>query len=78
MGFFRKPDQRYNIAHRLKELLRFSVSGFTCFGVDIGVMALLNRVFGMHYLLSAAISFSVALFLNYFINITWKFIFYFA
>jgi len=73
MGFIKTLNERYGITHRLKELFRFSVSGFSCFGIDIGVMALLNRVFGVHYLLSAAVSFSVALVINYFINITWVF-----
>jgi len=73
MAFFKKLNERYKIMRRLRELLRFSLSGFTCFGVDIGIMALLSRVFGVYYLLSAAISFSVALVINYFINITWVF-----
>lgn len=73
MGLFQRINKRYNLTSRFKELFRFSVSGSACFGVDIGIMAILSRVFGIHYLLAAAISFTCALALNYYININWVF-----
>jgi putative flippase GtrA len=57
----------------LIQLFRYGFVGGAAFVVDYGVLILLTEVFGMHYLLSATISFILGLITNYLLSISWVF-----
>ena len=57
----------------LIQLFRYGFVGGAAFVVDYGVLVLLTEVFGMHYLLSATISFILGLITNYLLSISWVF-----
>ena len=57
----------------LIQLFRYTFVGTIAFGVDFGLLFLLTEFAGIHYLLSAAISFSFGLATNYILSITWVF-----
>ena len=50
----------------------FFVGGFA-FVVDYGLLVLLTEVFGLHYLVSATISFIAGLVVNYLLSTSWVF-----
>ena len=54
----------------VKQILRFGVVGFLCFGVDYGVMVALTELAGINYLISCGISFCVSVVVNYILSIT--------
>ena len=58
---------------RFDEILRFGVVGGVCFVVDFGLLYALTEWGGIHFLYSAAISFTVAVTLNYWLCL--KFVF---
>lgn len=49
----------------LKQIFRFSIVGILAFGIDYGLLVALTEVWDMHYLLSAAVSFTVSTIFNY-------------
>ena len=55
------------------QLFRYGFVGGAAFLVDYGVLVLLTEVFGMHYLLSATISFILGLVTNYLLSVSWVF-----
>ncbi len=55
----------------LKQFLRFSVTGTSCFAIDFALMVLLKEVFGVYYLAASIISFCSATAVNYIISIKW-------
>ena len=57
----------------LIQLFRYGFVGGAAFLVDYGVLVLLTEVFGMHYLLSATISFILGLVTNYLFSVVWVF-----
>jgi putative flippase GtrA len=57
----------------LIQLFRYTFVGGIAFGVDFGLLFLLTEFAGIHYLISAAISFSLGLATNYILSITWVF-----
>lgn len=57
----------------LIQLFRYGFVGGAAFLVDYGVLVLLTEVFGMHYLLSATISFILGLVTNYLLSVVWVF-----
>ena len=57
----------------LIQLFRYGFVGGAAFLVDYGVLVLLTEVFGMHYLLSATISFILGLITNYLLSVVWVF-----
>ena len=59
---------------RVDEVLRFCIVGGVCFVVDFGLLFALTEWAGIHYLWSAAISFTVAVSLNYWLCL--KFVFF--
>ena len=65
--FFEKTD---NV---LIQLFRYTFVGGTAFLVDFGLLFFLKEVCGLHYLLSATLSFIAGLIVNYLISIFWVF-----
>jgi putative flippase GtrA len=57
----------------LIQLFRYTFVGGFAFLVDFGLLTFLTEVCGLHYLLSATLSFIAGLFVNYFISIYWVF-----
>ena len=55
------------------QLFRYFFVGGFAFVVDYGLLVLLTEVFGLHYLLSATISFIAGLVVNYFLSTSWIF-----
>ncbi|WP_295163577.1 GtrA family protein [Selenomonas sp. F0473] len=50
---------------RLYEMLRFIFVGGACFLFDYGLLYVLTAYAGLYYLVSAAVSFTLSVFLNY-------------
>ena len=48
-------------------------SSAVCFALDFATLALLTEVFGLFYLLSAAVSFSLGTTLSYILSVRWVF-----
>ena len=57
----------------ITQFLRYSVVGGLAFIVDYGTLVMLTEVFGLHHLLSAAISFVLGLVCNYLLSTAWVF-----
>ena len=58
----------------LRQIVRFIFAGFVSFLVDYGALVLLTEFLGVYYFLSASISFSVSLIINYILNMKYVFI----
>ena len=56
-----------------QQIIRFSLVGFLCFFIDYGLLIFLTRVFGVYYLISAAISFTVSVIVNYILSMKYVF-----
>jgi len=57
----------------LVQIIRYFISGGIAATVDFGLLYLLTEFFGLYYLWSAVISFSVGLLITYLFSITWIF-----
>ena len=55
------------------QFFKYSLAGALCTIVDFGILIILTEIFGIYYLNSVAISFLVAVALNYFLSINWIF-----
>ncbi len=55
------------------QIIRYFISGGIAAVVDFGLLYLLTEFFGLYYLWSAVISFSVGLLITYLFSITWIF-----
>ena len=49
----------------IAQIMKFGVVGVIAFAIDYGLLALLTEVFGVNYLVSATISFTVSVVFNY-------------
>lgn len=57
----------------IKQIIKFGGVGVLCFLIDFGVLYLLTDIFSFYYLVSAAISFTVSVIVNYLLSV--KFVF---
>lgn len=55
------------------QLLRYAFVGGIAFVADFGLLYLLTQYVGLHYQVSACISFTVGLTVNYFLSVSWVF-----
>jgi len=55
------------------QLLRYLFVGGAAFIVDFLSLYILTDLFGIYYLISAAIAFILGLFVNYFLSVSWVF-----
>lgn len=55
------------------QLFRYTIVGGLAFFVDYGLLILLTEAAGLHYLVSATISFLAGLYVNYYISVRWVF-----
>lgn len=55
------------------QFMKFGVVGFIAFSIDFGLLAFLTEVFGINYLISATISFTVSVIFNYFASMRYVF-----
>lgn len=44
----------------IEQIMKFGIVGVLCFAIDYGLMIFLTEVFGISYLISSGISFSVS------------------
>ena len=58
---------------RILEFLRYGIASAAALAVDFGLLVLLTSVFGVDYLVSAAVGFSVGVVVIYVLSITWAF-----
>ena len=57
----------------IEQIVKFGFVGFLCFFLDYGIMVLLTEQFGVDYLLSSGISFTVSVVVNYILSVTFVF-----
>lgn len=58
----------------INQIIKFSITGFICFGVDYGILYILTDFCDLYYLISSGISFSFSVIVNYILSIKWVFI----
>lgn len=57
----------------IAQFTKFGFVGALCFLIDYGIMVLLTEFFGVPYLLSCAIAFSVSVIVNYYLSMKYVF-----
>jgi len=57
----------------LEQIIKFGFVGVLCFFIDYGVMVFLTDYFGINYLISSGISFTVSVIVNYLLSVTFVF-----
>lgn len=57
----------------LRQLIRFGVVGLISFGIDYGLLFLLTELWGLQYLFSSGISFSISVVANYLLSMRFVF-----
>lgn len=50
--------------------MKFGFVGFLCFFIDYGIMVFLTEMFGVNYLMSSGISYSISTIINYILSVT--------
>lgn len=61
------------MAKIVQQFMKFGVVGVIAFVIDYGLMVFLTEVFGINYLISATVSFSVSTVFNYFASMRYVF-----
>ena len=62
-----------NINVLLKQIIKFAFVGGSAFVIDFAVLWVLTEFFGVHYLISNCISFTVSVIYNYILSVYWVF-----
>lgn len=57
----------------MQQIIRFAVVGGSAFVIDYGIMIFLTELFGVNYLISSGISFTVSVIFNYVLSVKWVF-----
>ena len=57
----------------IRQVFKFSIVGVIAFGIDYGLLILLTEVVGLNYLVSATLSFTVAVIFNYLASVRFVF-----
>ncbi len=57
----------------LKEIINFGWVGVLCFVIDFGLLYIITNFLGVNYLISASISFSCSVVINYILSIKYVF-----
>ena len=57
----------------IEQFVKFGFVGVICFVIDYGVMILLTELFGVPYLISCTISFSISVVVNYYLSMSYIF-----
>ena len=57
----------------LRQIIRFAFVGGSAFVIDYGIMIFLTEAFGIDYLISSAVSFTVSVIYNYILSVKWVF-----
>lgn len=57
----------------MKQIFRFGIVGGIAFLIDYGLLYVCTEYFGIYYLISSIISFSVSVIFNYIASIIWVF-----
>jgi putative flippase GtrA len=65
--------KRTSFKDLIRQLFRFGVCGVIAFAIDYSLLYVLTEFAGINYLISAAISFSVSVVVNYIISVKWVF-----
>ena len=73
LAFFFISLRNWLMKPLMLQIMRFAVVGGLAFVVDFGLLLLLTEVVGLNYLVSATISFIVAVLFNYVLSIMWVF-----
>lgn len=55
------------------QIISFGGVGILCFIIDFGILYVLTNVFGMYYLISAAVSFIISVTVNYILSVRYVF-----
>ena len=62
-----------NMKKLITQIVKFGGVGILCFAIDFGVLFVLTEGFGCYYLLSAGISFTVSVIVNYIMSVKYVF-----
>jgi len=62
-----------NFSVLLKQIVKFAFVGGSAFVIDFAVLWILTEFFGIHYLVSNCISFTVSVVYNYILSVCWVF-----
>ena len=57
----------------ISQIIKFGRVGGTAFFIDYGIMVILTEFFGINYLISSGISFTVSVIFNYILSVCWVF-----
>lgn len=57
----------------IEQIIKFGFVGALCFVIDYGIMVFLTEVFGINYLISSGLSFTVSVTVNYILSIAFVF-----